>query len=199
MAHVEQKNDHRPIDRPPFAKVIDESPSSSDDDSSEVSEDNDSDDENSEDWERDGRLVNSATLKPQWRVHNRDGVFYTMIQGDHSVYFQEYASHGYWLVKTRVEISQRRYSSLPAASGSMHECLRVLTSFANFVLQARSDQLLCRGNESCGILLGKGWLRRNAPVVDVVLGARGGIRLSLSREHSAVMSIKLRAFILFAS
>lgn len=45
--------------------------------------------------------VNSATLKPQWPVHSRDGLFYTLIQGNHRVFFQGDAAHGYWAVKTK--------------------------------------------------------------------------------------------------
>lgn len=45
---------------------------------------------------QDYRPVNSVTIKPQWPVHSRDGVFYTLIQGDHSVFFQGDAAHGYW-------------------------------------------------------------------------------------------------------
>ncbi|KAI1193264.1 hypothetical protein F5X97DRAFT_314816 [Nemania serpens] len=40
----------------------------------------------------DFRPVNSGTIKPQWPVHSRDGVFYTLIQGDHRIFFQGDAS-----------------------------------------------------------------------------------------------------------
>lgn len=47
------------------------------------------------------RPVNFATIKPQWPVHNRDGVFNTLSQGEHKIFSQSDASHGYWSVGTR--------------------------------------------------------------------------------------------------
>ncbi|KAI1771657.1 hypothetical protein F4818DRAFT_428574 [Hypoxylon cercidicola] len=47
--------------------------------------------------------VNSVTVKLQWPTHNRQMIFHTLIQGNHGVFFQGDAAHGYWAIPTRFE------------------------------------------------------------------------------------------------
>ncbi|KAF2966539.1 hypothetical protein GQX73_g7005 [Xylaria multiplex] len=51
----------------------------------------------------DYRPINSATLKPQWPMHNRDEDFDVLIQGGHSVFFKADASNGYWAIPVRAQ------------------------------------------------------------------------------------------------
>ena len=44
--------------------------------------------------------INKFTMKPQWPVHHKAGVFQTVATGNHRVFFQSDAAHGFWAVKT---------------------------------------------------------------------------------------------------
>ncbi|KAM7196286.1 hypothetical protein V8F20_007126 [Naviculisporaceae sp. PSN 640] len=47
----------------------------------------------------DYRPVNGVSIKPQWPVHSQPGLFRCIATGDHKIFFQGYAAHGYLAVK----------------------------------------------------------------------------------------------------
>lgn len=59
--------------------------------------------------------VNSATIKPQWPTHSREGVFNTIVQGDFKVMSCCDAAHGFWAVE--IEAEDRHKASFITPNG----------------------------------------------------------------------------------